>query len=84
MFLVFLDLLLLGAAQVSVEQLSFLFCNKIFEKNANLVVIRLRRSFFGQVQIHSDQDLIVLSFHSCAGSTAICDFILGFFRMSAL
>ena len=69
----------------SVEQLSFLFCNtKYLRKNAQLVVICLRRPFFGQVQIHSDQDKFVLSWHSCADRTAIHGVILGWFRMSAL
>ena len=57
---------------------------KYSRKNATLVLIRLRRPFFGQVQIHPDQDKFVLSCHSCAGRTAICGVILGWFGMSAL
>ena len=57
---------------------------KYSRKNAKLVVIHLRRPFFGQVQIHSDQNKTVSSFYSSAGRTAICDVILWWFRMSAL
>ena len=57
---------------------------KLREKNGKLVVIHLRRPFFGQVQIHSDQNKFVLSCHSCADRTAIHGVILGWFRMSAL
>ena len=57
---------------------------KYSRKNAKLVVIRLRRPFFRQVQIHPDQDKFVLSCDSCADRTAIHGVILGWFRMSAL